>query len=457
MYIPLTLGSWKFCRSGRFAIAAGEAAGGKGEDVRDEKMLRFKWKRYIRLVVLLLLFASRSVWAAQDASAPNVPDAGYLRRIQAFFAPGSAKETVEALLLLADVRVNGTRPWDITVHNDQFYSRVLSQGSLGLGESYVDGWWDCQALDQCIERILRAELNKKVSPSLALIMLQVKAFLFNLQDILGSQKVIDAHYQIGNDLFEAMLDPTMTYSCGYWKASRSLQSAQEAKYDLICQKLRLQPGMRILDIGCGWGGFVKFAAKKYGVQAVGVTLSENQADYARRISEGLPVEIRIQDWRDIQGSFDRIISIGMFEHVGVKNYRPFMELARRSLAPDGLFLLHTIGSNRSTRITDPWIHTYIFPNGQLPSIAQIGESIEGVFVMEDWHNFGPDYTKTLLAWQKNFEKSWPQFQAQYGERFRRLWNYYLLSCAGSFRARTIQLWQIVLSPQGVPGGYSSVR
>lgn len=369
----------------------------------------------------------------------------------------SSKRMVCDLLAMADIKVDGDRPWDITVHNDSFYDRVLGEGSLGFGESYMDGWWDSSALDQCLFRVLRADLGKNIRPSWDVYWTLFKARVFNMQDKQGSKEVIEQHYQLGNDLYQKMLDDFMVYSCGYWKEATTLGDAQKAKFDLICRKLDLKPGMKALDIGCGWGGFAKYAAENYGVSMVGVTLSENQAEYAREICKGLPVEILVQDYRDVDGTFDRIISIGMYEHVGSKNFREFSTVVNRCLKPQGLMLLHTIGRDTSTTVTDPWIHKYIFPNGQLPSITQLGEAIEGVFVMEDWHNFGADYDKTLMAWFENFEKNWEQLHPTYGDRFYRMWKYYLLSCAGCFRARGMQLWQIVLSREGVNGGYQSVR
>ncbi|HSX26740.1 MAG TPA: cyclopropane fatty acyl phospholipid synthase [Chlamydiales bacterium] len=374
-----------------------------------------------------------------------------------FSSESQPKQVVEKLLAMADVQINGTRPWDIQVKNDAFYARVLKDGSLGLGESYMDEWWDSEAVDQTLFRILRAQLDKAANYSWAMRWAFLKAKLFNLQDKKGSMLVIDQHYQLGNDLFQNMLDGLMTYSCGYWKNAKTLDEAQVAKYDLIARKLRLKEGMRVLDIGCGWGGFAKYIAENYGVQVVGITLSENQADYAREVVKGLPVEIRVQDYRDIDETFDRIVEIGMFEHVGPKNYRTFMEIVHRSLKDDGMLMLHTIGSNKPLAMGDPWLNRYIFPHGRLPSVAEIGQSVEGLFVMEDWHNFGIDYDTTAMTWFANFEKNWEKIQASYPAPFFRMWKYYLLSCAGSFRARHIQLWQVVLSKNGTLGGYDSVR
>jgi cyclopropane-fatty-acyl-phospholipid synthase len=285
----------------------------------------------------------------------------------------------------------------------------------------------------------------------------LKAKLFNTQDKAGSMKVIEQHYQLGNDLFERMLDGLMTYSCGYWRQADNLEDAQKAKYDLIAKKLEFKKGMKVLDIGCGWGGFAKHVSQNYGVEVVGITLSENQAEYARKFCEGLPVQILVQDYREVQGVFDRIVEIGMFEHVGLKNYRSFLEVVHSHLKEEGVFMLHTIGRNRSKFTVDPWIEQYIFSNGHLPSVAQIGSAVEGLFVMEDWHNFSADYDKTLMAWFHNFDARWDEIKGAYPESFYRMWKYYLLSCAGAFRARELQLWQVVLSKKGILGGHKSVR
>ena len=369
----------------------------------------------------------------------------------------SARAFVENLLRKADVRIGGDRPQDITVHDERLFDRVIRYGTLGLGEAYMDGWWDANELDTFIETVLRAHLEKAVEINIASVIAIAKAFILNMQSSARARKVGEVHYDLGNDLYEAMLDKRMVYTCGYWKDAKTLDEAQEAKLDLVCRKIGLKRGDRVLDIGCGWGSFAKFAAERYGASVVGITISKEQAALARKLCKALPVEIRVQDYRDVDEKFDHIISIGMFEHVGVKNYRTYFEVARRCLKPEGLFLLHTIGSNVSRLTSDPWINTYIFPGGVIPSVAQIGKASEGLFVMEDWHNFGPYYDTTLMAWFKNFDAAWPKLRETYGDRFYRMWKYYLLTCAGAFRARETHLWQIVLSPNGVPGGYTSVR
>lgn len=366
------------------------------------------------------------------------------------------KETVQKYLSMANIQINGKNPWDIQVHNPKLYSRVLSGGSLALGESYMDGWWDCKQIDEFIARLLSAELDKKVR-SKNLIWEVLKAKIMNRQSKSRAYEVGEKHYDVGNDLYKEMLDKNMVYTCGYWKNAKTLDQAQEAKLDLVCKKIGLKKGQKVLDIGCGWGSFAKYAAKKYGTKVVGVTISKMQVELARKLCNGLPVEIRLQDYRSINEKFDHIVSLGMFEHVGYKNYKTYMKVVDRCLKPNGLFLLHTIGGNKSVTSTEPWISKYIFPNSMLPSAKQITAAAEGLFVLEDLHSFGAYYDKTLMEWHKNFVNGWDKIKNNYNERFYRMWKYYLLSCAGSFRVRKNQLWQIVFSKNGIKGGYQSIR
>ncbi|MDZ7851092.1 MAG: cyclopropane fatty acyl phospholipid synthase [Halomonas sp.] len=378
-------------------------------------------------------------------------------RHSAFFDESSSSHRfVAELLEKADIRINGDRPWDIRFNAHGVIEEALARGNLGLGESYMNGDWDAERLDEFFFHLLRARLPDEINPR-KLILHHLRTRLLNLQTAKRAFEVGEAHYDLGNDFYAAMLDPRMTYTCGYWKAADNLAQAQEAKLDLICRKLELEPGMRVLDIGCGWGSFMAYAAEHYGVECVGLTVSREQAEYGKSLmKKGLPVEFRLQDYRDETEQFDRIVSIGMFEHVGRKNYRTYMEVANRCLKDDGLFLLHTIGKNVRDTSPDPWLDKYIFPNGELPAMGHVTDAAEQLFVVEDLHNFGADYDKTLMAWHENFEAAWPQFAEAYGERFYRMWRYYLLSCAGAFRARHIQLWQFVLSKKGVLGGYHRV-
>lgn len=379
----------------------------------------------------------------------------------------SAKEIMTRLVAEAGIEINGPNPWDIEVHDDAFYDRVIGQGALGLGESYMEGCWDCADLSQMFERVLRADIEEKVSVGWTVFWSRVKAHWLNIQTIGQTRDLADAHYNLGNAFFEAMLGRTMAYSCAYWRDANSLDEAQENKLDLICRKLRLGPGDRVLDIGCGWGSFAKYAAKTYQCEVVGLTVAEEQATYAREFCAGLPVEIVCRDYREFDmgkyaAAFDKVVSVGMVEHVGYRNYANFMRTAHRALKPRGLFLLHTIGAHRSSRHpTDAWIEKYIFPGGMLPSVQQLAKSFEDLFVLEDLQNIGHDYSLTLEAWHRNFETHWRDAAGDSSatgfkdtsETTHRMWRYYLLSAVANFRTRGISVWQLVLAKDGILGGY----
>jgi cyclopropane-fatty-acyl-phospholipid synthase len=359
----------------------------------------------------------------------------------------------------AGVSINGPNPWDMQVHDPITYSEILSKWSLGMGESYMNGHWDCKKLDQMLTKLLSCDMNMRVQGiAKARFALEVlRARLINLQSKSRAFQVGKEHYDIGNDVFELMLDPLMMYSCGYWEHANTLAEAQEHKLELICKKLQLKPGERLLEIGCGWGGLAAYAAKNYGVEVLGITVSKEQQQLAIERCQGLPVQIELIDYRDLVGQFDKIVSVGMFEHVGEKNYLIYFQTVNKLLSNDGLFLLHSIGSDVTISRTDPWIDRYIFPNGKIPSPMEVGRSIEGIFLIEDWQNFGQDYDKTLMAWHDNFTKNWQQISSKYDQRFYRMWTYYLLSCAAYFRSRQGQLWQIVLSKRTRLETYRSVR
>jgi cyclopropane-fatty-acyl-phospholipid synthase len=369
----------------------------------------------------------------------------------------NAQMIVQDLLDLADVKINGSRAWDMQAYNNHLFNRILREGSLGLGEAYMDGWWDAEKLDEFFTRILLADLENKVRGDWKTVLWIFGQTILNRQKKKVAYSIGEHHYDIGNDLFDAMLDRRMVYSCGYWGNAHNLDEAQEAKLDLVCRKLQLKPGQKILDIGCGWGSFAKFAVEKYHVSVVGITVSQEQVALGRELCAGLPVQLLLQDYRDVEGEYDHIVSIGMFEHVGFRNYRTYMQIVHDHLKDDGLFLLHTIGQKSSNKAMDPWFGKYIFPNSLIPSALQICKAIESLFFIEDLHNFGTDYTKTLLEWFHNFDKNWGTLQPEYSDRFYRMWKYYLLVSAAAFRARKQHLWQIVLSKDGFVGGYKSVR
>mgnify|MGYP006432589923 CR=1 FL=1 len=348
-----------------------------------------------------------------------------------------ARRSLEKLLATADVRIDGDRPWDIRVHDERVFSLVMAKATLGLGESYMDGWWDCDALDEMVARAMTVDLQDHIRPLLTTLPYFLGRVV-NLQRGARAVVVGKQHYDLGNDLFATMLDRRMTYSCGYWAEATDLETAQEAKLDLICRKIGLQPGQRVLDIGLGWGSFAGYAAEKYGVEVSGVTVSREQAAWVEERYAHLPVKALVRDYRDLEGEYDHAVSVGMFEHVGHRNYRTYMDVVRRHLRPEGLFLLHSIGRHSPQSLAEP------------------GKALEGRFVLEDLHNFGADYDRTLMAWYENFEAGWPELRGEYDVRFHRMWRYFLLSCAGAFRARKLQLWQMVLSGRGVHEGYRRV-
>jgi cyclopropane-fatty-acyl-phospholipid synthase len=359
----------------------------------------------------------------------------------------------------AGLRFNGDAPWDIQVHDAEVYRRILSHGSLGFGEAYMDGLWDAERLDELFRRLLGGDVDARlVGPArLRLVLASLRQRLFNLQSVPRAFHVGERHYDIGNDVFAAMLDSSMSYSCAWWAHTDNLEQAQQDKLDLICRKLELRPGEHLLEIGCGWGGLAHYAASHYGVTVSGITVSREQREFALERCRGLPVNIALMDYRDIDGHYDKAVSVGMFEHVGPKNYAVYFDTVKRVLKDEGLFLLHSIGSHVTAAHVDPWIDRYIFPNGYIPSARQVADALEGCFLIEDWHNFGQDYDRTLMAWWDNFERAWPRLAEKYDERFRRMWKYYLHSCAGYFRAGQGQLWQLVLSRRGRAGVYRSVR
>jgi len=323
----------------------------------------------------------------------------------------------------------------------------------------MDGDWDCEQLDEFFTRLLRLRVDERPRglARLKLAWALLGAAWRNPQAPDKAYDVAHRHYDLGNDLFEGMLDARMVYSCAYWASAKTLEQAQEDKLEMICRKLQLRPGMTLLDIGCGWGGLARHAALHHGAQVTGITVSQEQAHHAQKLCAGLPVSFRVMDYRALGGRFDRIASVGMFEHVGPKNHVTYLRTAQRLLADDGLFLLHTIGADRPNGHTDPWIERYIFPGGRLPAASELARAAERLFVIEDWHNFGADYDRTLMHWHGRFESAWPRLQERYGERFRRMWRYYLLSCAGFFRSRQGQLWQLVLARPQRPGPYRSIR
>jgi cyclopropane-fatty-acyl-phospholipid synthase len=367
-----------------------------------------------------------------------------------------AQELATRLLDAAGIPLNSSEPWSIQVNDQRLWDRAVAEQQLGFGEAYMEGWWDCQQLDVLLTKLLELDVQKQLRFGPKLAATAAKSWMLNRQTKSKASNNASHHYDIGNDLYERMLDKRMVYSCGYWQTAQSLDDAQEQKLDLICRKLHLEPGMTLLDIGCGWGGLLRFAAERYGVMGVGISPAINQVDLARERCSGLPITIHQMDYRDLSGSFDRIVSVGMMEHVGPKNLKMFFDTCDGLLDANGMMLHHTIGSLISKQHTDAFFDKYIFPGGVLPSLAQFSKSAESHWVIEDVHNFGPDYDKTLMAWSNNIAGRWNEIP-HYDHKFQRMWHYYLMASAAGFRARSLQLWQIVMRRKGVAARYQPVR
>jgi cyclopropane-fatty-acyl-phospholipid synthase len=374
---------------------------------------------------------------------------GLARQVVGILDERKAAEALRQLLAGAGITVDGDAPWDIQVRDQRLCTRVLRDGTLGDGEAFVDGWWDCQAIDQMIDRLLRARVDDVIEKSWILVAHAVRAKLFNRQ-VSRAFEVGERHYDAGNDLYQRMLGRHMAYTCAYWRTAENLDAAQEAKFDLVCRKIGARPGMRILDLGCGWAAFAAFAAERYGAKVVGYTVSREQVAWAKEHHATLPIEIRLDDYRHATGRYDAVVSIGLMEHVGPKNHRGYMELAARLLDPGGIAFIHTIGGRNARTQIDPWFDKYIFPNAVIPTLGELATAMEGVLVPEDVQNIGPHYDQTLMAWWANFDAAWPALRERYGERFYRMWKFYLLVSAAEFRARNHNLFQIVTTPIGAP-------
>jgi cyclopropane-fatty-acyl-phospholipid synthase len=372
------------------------------------------------------------------------------RKLLSSLDPRRAQDPFVEALAKADIQVGGGRPWDIQVHDERLWTRLLRDGTLGAGESYVDGWWDTPALDQLMDHVLRARLDQSLPENWKLVAQALQARVLNLQSITRSFDNGQYHYDIGNDLYEPMLGGRLLYTCAYWRNATTLDEAQDAKLDLVCRKIGLRPGMRVLDLGCGWGGFASFAAERYGVTVTGYTVSQEQVRWAKDHYPKLPIDIRLDDYRNATGTFDAVVSIGLMEHVGYKNYRGYMQLVDRLLAPGGVAFVHTIAGNIPRNHLEPWFNKYIFPNAVVPTLSRLASAMEGIFIPEDVHNIGEDYDRTLMAWWHNFDAAWPTLRARYGDTFYRRWKYYLLTLAGAFRSRTQQLFQVVMTRPGTP-------
>lgn len=344
---------------------------------------------------------------------------------------------------------------DIIVSNDEVFLDWMNRGMLAIGETYMAEQWtvaDDLTLDEILTRLMKlpSDKKRKAFKSWDSKLFAMAARVFNYQSPARAGIVGAHHYDLGNDFFKLWLDPYMQYSCAYWKDVDNLDAAQEQKLHLIAKKLKMEPGMTVLEIGCGWGGLACFFAKHYGVKVTGITISNEQLNGAREWAkrEGVShlTEFKYQDYREMEGEFDRVVSIAMLEAVGYKNMDHYYNVIKRNLKNGGLALVHSITANRSTKTAHQrWILKYIFPNGFLPSVTQMCEFAEKKMIVEDVHNLGPDYNKTCMAWDERFWEHVNNGTIVKSEVFKRMWHYYLCYCASGFRARTLQLHQVVYS------------
>jgi len=348
----------------------------------------------------------------------------------------------------AGVIIGGDDPWDIRVHDPVFFLRLAVNPGLQLGETYMAGMWDCDQLDEMVYRLLRGGVGAHQDRDPMFVVRNTWARVVNRQSRPRAPRVAEAHYDLDTELYRSMRDDTMTYTCGYWtRPSDTLADAQRNKLRMVCDKLDLRPGETLLDIGCGFGGLAAFAAEHYGARVLGVTNSMQHHKVARERCAKLPVELALMDYRDLPSlrrRFDKISSIEMIEAVGPKNFATFMDVAHGCLAEGGRFLVQSFISPSSRYVCNEWFDRYIFPNGVSPSFAQLSRATESNFgAPKDVHDLGAHYAPTLLAWDANVRRHWPQLARRYDERFRRMWRFYLRTMAGTFRAEDLRLCQIV--------------
>ncbi len=368
--------------------------------------------------------------------------------------------TLERIFARAGIRLfrhlssANARPADVIIHDPRFYRRVLFGGNLALGNSYIEGWWDAQRVDMTLHKLLRSGVFMKwYVRGHNQFVNWLRSRVLNLQTINRSRRVVERHFDIGNELYEGMLDRNMQYSCGYWKGAQTLDESQINKMKLISDKLGLQQGMCVAELGGGFGGLSKFMAER-GCSVSLWNISHEQVNFAREFCAGLPVTIYEDDYRNAYGTYDRVVAIGLCEHVGHKNYRrPFFETVHRILKEDGLFLMQTIGATHRGFETEAWLNANIFPNSALPTMTRLARAFEPLFVLEDWHNLHLDYVQTLRAWRSNFHESWTElteaFPEKYDVRFKRMWDYYLNFAIGLFTSRAINISQFVFSKGGL--------
>lgn len=347
------------------------------------------------------------------------------------------------------------------IHDERFFVRALLGADIGMGESYMDGDWttpDLVALVRVAVRNLRTlDAQHKFLSGIGAFASRVRHKL-RANTIAGSRKNICAHYDLGNELYELFLDSQMMYSCAYFRNEHdSLETAQREKIDTACCKLDIQPGDRVLEIGCGWGSFAIHAARNYGARVTAVTISPAQFAYAtERIhrSNLAPgsAQVVMDDYRKLEGRYGKIVSIEMFEAVGFEHYDDFFGACNRLLTPDGSMFLQTITLReqeiREYRKRVDWIQTYIFPGSELASVLEIGRSLvrTGQLMMKDTESIGAHYARTLSLWRERFFRQLAEVRRLgFDERFTRMWDFYLGWCEGAFREHYIDAAQLVIA------------
>lgn len=353
-------------------------------------------------------------------------------------------------------KVGSDLPLRLNIHNPNTYDRILAFGTLGFCEAYMEGWWDEENnnLVELIGLFHRSNVYAKARDNVT-VALVLKVITQRLQTlpilIQNSRKNVQHHYDLGNDFYQHFLDPTMTYSCGYClREADSLEQMQLQKYELICKKLALQPGESLIDIGCGWGGMLIYAAERYGISGTGITLSVEQAKLAReRIEQkrlGDRIKIVIADYREVTGQFDKFVSIGMFEHVGKGNFATFMQKASELLTPNGVGLLHTIVTQNNER-NGAWVDKYIFPGGYAPQLHELTQELWAAKLsVAHCENLKPHYAETMTRWADNFMSNRTEIASlnqSYDERFLRMWYLYLQSFEASFRYGGLHVYQLL--------------
>ncbi len=350
----------------------------------------------------------------------------------------------------------GTGPTGgLIIKNPDFYDRVVRDGSLGMGESYMEGWWDAEGDDivSAIGIIISNQLEKtiRVSPSLMLSAASTKIFA-NVSRV-RSKSNIQQHYDVGNDFYELFLDENMAYTCGYQKdPNDTIEDMQNQKHERVARKLGLKAGESMVDLGCGFGGMLRYGAKNFGIKGMGVTLSEGQYEWANKKmqEEGLHDNIRVElkDYRDMTGTFDHVVSIGLAEHTWQRGYETFIGKISELLKEGGVGLVHTIGvTSPPHETTDAWINRYIFPDGRLPRLEELIEEMRRAgLTVGHVENFKLHYAETLRHWKEKFNKNRATIKAmapEYNEEFLRMWDYYLQVCEAGFRYGELQLYQIL--------------